>query len=152
MVITDSSYTITLLWIYLIIQVMLFIYTRLYQKRYNKNIGVCLVQIAFIVQLIVVTMFHRNQVLHKIKAANIDLDHLSILLAFSGLCSLLSITQFLVAIAKMIQLQKLVRRCLLCRLISCSKYDRSCSISGHAVWPDIPRIHPLERYVLRQSY
>lgn len=114
---TESDYTISVLWTYLVLQVFLFIYTRMYQKRYNKNIGVSLVQIAAVVQLVVITMHNREQLHVKSKTGSVHLDHLGVLVAGAGLCALLSIAQVAVVVTKVLNCAKLPKRFMLSRII-----------------------------------
>ena len=97
---TKSEYVITGLWAYLILQVFLFLITRLYQKRYNKNIGVCLIKIAFIAQLIIFVHFERHRAIDKNSHPLSLIYHLFILLGLSGFGSLLTIGQILMILKK----------------------------------------------------
>lgn len=99
------------LWAYLVLQVLLFLITRLYQKRYNKNIGVCLIKIAFIAQLIVYVLFQRHQTLTGNANAPVSLLHnLFILLGLTGLCSLLTLSQLVMILTKILTCDRLKTR------------------------------------------
>ena len=113
---TGSYYVITQLWVYFLLQVLLFLITRLYQKRYNKNIGVCLIKIAFIAQLIVYDLFRRHQTLVGKTNTSVSLLHnLFILLGLSGLGSLLSIAELAMILMKLLTCDRMKTRLMLRR-------------------------------------
>lgn len=97
---------------------LLFLHARLYQKRYNKNIGICLIKIAFTVQLILITMFHRDQVHRSEMPVAINLETLVIIVAITGVTTLLSLLQVLITIAKLFQWSRLFKRLMLRSLVS----------------------------------
>lgn len=95
-------------------QILLFLITRLYQKRYNKNIGVCLTKIGFIAQLIIYVLFQRHQVLiGKPNTPASLLNNLFILLGFFSLSSLLTLAQLIMIAAKILTCNRIKERFLL---------------------------------------
>ena len=105
---------ITQLWVYLILQIFLFLVTRLYQKRYNKNIGVCLIKIGFIAQLIIIVLFQRHQALIGKQNTPVSLlNNLYVLLGMSGLGSLLALAELFMILAKLLTCSRIKTRLLL---------------------------------------